>query len=328
MNLVSYPANYSSVFADNLFCFDQADVATPSEVAFSDADGALLGTKRFVGQTAFECSVSSYLRRLLAPAPLFLNRCAYCEAAGRNAWLRATWGDNQSSSLLSFTISRDNLSEGVVVGGSVQSRTISAGEYDEVLMVVGREKNLATIVTLSTGESINSYTKSSLRDGLWAYVVNADAMIARSSSPEQLEWFSVAFSIEGERVGEVTFELVPAATRGVRLGWLSASGQICYHNFPLVRHEGLMTESAEVELASGTTLLSKSGWPTMRINSGVVPSGVIERLQEIATSPFVWLIEGAEAEPLTLLSSEVVLGGGSGRGVSLLVRPAKRTTYW
>ena len=327
MKLTSYPKNYSSVFADNFLHFEEVDPNEPFEVSFKDDVVGLLGTKRFVGASEVDCSLRNYLHRRLDPHPIILDRSAFNEATGRNVRLTALWGDDQKSAKMTFTLSHDNLTAPALIGGSRQSRRISAGEVDEILFVVGRERNICCKVVLSTGESRNVYTKTLTNDGLWVWTVCADEMISKSARPEELDSFSFEIVVGEESLGKVTYTLAPTSPSAVRLAWLGASGQIYYHNFPIAVRRDVEAESSVAELAEGTTILSKSGWKVLRLDSGVVSQDVVAHLEGIATSPRVWVMEEGVATPMVLLSSQTRLSG-TGRGVSLVLRPAKKTTYW
>lgn len=327
MELISYPENYSSVFADNTLRFEQVDPTLPLEVSFVDDVVGLLGTKRFVGSQEVECSLYNYLHRRLNPQPLLLGRSAFVEAEGRNVRLTAQWDDGKSTPKITFTLAHDNLSAGDVVGGSTQRRTIAAGEVDEIIFVADRESNLSARLSLSTGEEFNIYTKTLTKDGLWAWVVDADEVIARSATPDALTSFSVRIALGTEELTTVTYTLTPALPDAVRLAWLDATGQICYHTFPHSLSREVESSASVAELSEGTTVLSKSGWTLLRLDSGVVAKEDALLLEGIVTSPRVWIVAQGVATPVVVLSSRATLAG-SGRGVSLTLRPAKRTTYW
>lgn len=327
MKLTSYPQNYSSVFADNILRFEDVNPNEPFEVSVKDDVVGLLGTKRFVGSSEVECSLHNYLHRRLNPQPIILDYSAFNEATGRNVRLTALWGDNQKSHKMTFTLSHDDLTAPAIVGETNQSRRISAGEVDEIAFVVGRERNICAKVVLSTGERYNIYTKTLSNDGLWVWVVCADELISRSARPQELDGFSVEIMVETVSVGKVTYTLAPAQPDAVRLAWLDAAGRICYHNFPLAMRKEVEADSSVVELAEGTTILAKSGWRVLRLDSGVVSQEVVAHLEGIATSPRVWVVEDGAASPMVLLSSQTRLSG-VGRGVSLVLRPTKKTRYW
>lgn len=328
MKLISLPAAYSSVFGPNMFDFEEVPTDAPAEVTFVDDEGALLGAKRYVGSPAISCSVESYLRRTLHPVPLLADRYMFTEATGRNVRLQALWGEEQASPLVTFTLAHQNLAEREPIGEATQRRTIARGEWDEVLFVASREQPLGAKVTFSTGEKFDSYSKSSMRDGLWAFVVNVDALLARTARPEQVEWFSVELVVEQEHIVKVTYNLVERAMGMKRLAWLGSDGQIYYYNFRQPVESSVVAQTTSVELASGTSVVAKSGWHQMRLESGVVGSEVAQHLAGIATSPYLWLVEGDKATPLVALSCEAHLAGSQGRGVSLVVRPAEKEVYW
>ncbi|MBR3853142.1 MAG: hypothetical protein IKM41_01130, partial [Tidjanibacter sp.] len=88
------------------------------------------------------------------------------------------------------------------------------------------------------------------------------------------------------------------------------------------------TDTSEVELPSGTEVVAKSGWTQTRLESGVVSEQVMDHIAGIVTSPKVWQIVGGQAVPVVLLGSHLTLSGGSGRSLSLTIRPAKKVVYW
>lgn len=328
MKLISYPDRFSSVFADNVCRFGPINSQEPFEVSVEDDVCGLLGTKRFVGSEEVACSLSNYIRRRLNPQPLLLPQSAFTEAEGRNVRLTALWGEGQESPKMTFIVANTDHTECDPIGPKVQHRTIAPGEHDELLFVVGREKNICAKWELSTGERVNAYAKTSLRDGLWAWVVCADEMIARSARPEEVEWFTVEIVVETTHVMKATYTIVPPNPNHVRMAWLAPSGEICYHNFPRSIESSVATDTSEVELPSGTEVVAKSGWTQTRLESGVVSQQVMDHIVGIVTSPRVWQIVGGQAEPVVLLGSHLTLAGGSGRSLSLTIRPAKKVVYW
>lgn len=333
MRLSSYPADYSSAFGDNLFCFEDADPTSPVEISFfSDGSTAtLLGTKRFLGRSEFAADISNFLRRTLFPAPTFspISRLVY--PAERNVAAYASWGDGYRSATIPFVASTEPIVVPCPIGGEgYQSRRIGRSEYDEVTFSAPADSSVKVRLTFPDGQTLSSGVATGSRGGIWCFVLNVDTLLGMINNGSQQSGVQVVVSVEEEVVVTVDYTFVERGEKAVRLAWLAPCGAIHYHTFPTIVAERWCADRHSVDSsAEGLVTLSAEGWREVELLSGHVSEQEAERLSELLSSPFVWrCMSDGSCEPQHILSGNSTLRGGRGGSLSLTLRPSQTTRTW
>lgn len=330
MQLISQPANFSSLAHDNHFVFEGADGGSSTEVAFHLADGTLLGVRRYAGRQTIASSPRAFLRRTIDPQPEIFRRSSLVKPEGRDAELYVAYGEEgaRSSDVL-FTASLAHLQADTAMGPRDTLRTIALGEQDEIALTLARNSRVEVTCTLSDGSVILLDSEIVARRGVWLVGVVPDTILSYSSQPLSVEWFDVTVVVGGELLTRVHYTLTERPEGAVRLAWLNPRGYLTYHTFEGLSSSQLATRRSEAFSQGVTTTLALEGWRELSLSSGVLSRSEAQRVGEVATSPRVWrMFPDGTAEPCTLLSSSVGALGREALSVELTLRPSKTTTYW
>lgn len=325
MKLTTYPADYSSAYDDNHFCFEEVDVATPTEIAFLDADSQTLGARRYASQATIATSPRSLLHRLLAPEPCLMDKCGCVAPEGRSAAIVVTYNDGaELSPLVHFTASHTPTLLHEVMGGErAQERTISSGECDELAFRASQGDRLSVTCAFD-GDVISHiiYMGEVAAEGINLFVVNCDAILARSRT-SNVTSFKLTFTLAGSLLAKLNYRVLPAVKGATRLAWLNRDGYISYHTFRTPAEERLVTSRSECRTPSGTLTLGVESWRESTLRSGYLSAAEMERLAGLVASPRVWKIAEGAFEPQILLSHTTLTGGSGAHTLELTLRPAK-----
>lgn len=325
MKLQSYPPNFSSIFAPNIYSFEEVEPAISTEIKFFVAGGRPLGARRFAGRTTISTSPEALLRRTINPEPIaHSNKCELLRPDGRSVAIYATYGA-ETTPLRYFTASHKLLAAGEVMGGSSQQRLLARGEADEVALVANEGSRVKLVAHLSDGSQATLLSESLPIDGVWVARVVADDVVSRAIEPEAVEWFRLVVSVDGAEASTLHYTLAQHPRSAVRLAWLNADGFIDYHTFSAPIEQQICSSRSECRLPSGTTSLAVEGWHELSVQSGHLPRAQLDRVGGIACSPRVWLVGSDGAlTPLRVVSSQLV----ESAVVRVVIAPALPATYW
>ncbi len=329
MQLISYPADYSSAHDDNYFHFVGADVDTPTEICFYDNGGRLLGARRYVARESILTSPRAFVERLLSPSPLLSDTLACKVPVGREAALLVGYnGDTERSPLLHFTASHSALPLNSVMGEVEQRRTISRGECDEVAFRASKGDRLVVTGNINGklgGHILHNETVPA--NGINLLVVNIDSVIAKIQPREEVATINLTITLAGERLVTIDYTLLPTVEGSTRLAWLNRDGYISYHTFHTTDKESVVTSRSECETPAGTLTLGGEGWRERRLHSGYLPAVEAEVLAGVVTSPRVWMITPEGAEPQTIISHSVTTLGEGAHSLTLTIRPSRKMRF-
>lgn len=328
MKLTSYPADYSSAYDDNYFCFEEVDVAAPTEMTFINEDSSTVGVKRYAPSEPLLASPRSLLQRLIAPTPYLSDKCGCLAPSNRVAAIAVAFNDGaESSPVVHFTASHTATPEGAVMGERVQSRTIAAGECDELAFRASQGDKL--IVTCQFEGSVTPhiiYVGDVATEGINLFVVSCNSILSRSQTPTSVTAFKLTFTLAGESLAVLNYRVVSATKGATRLAWLNRDGYISYHTFRTPAEERVMTSRSECQTPSGTLTLGVESWRESTLRSGFIPAKEMEVLAGLVSSPRIWKITDGAFEPQTLLSHTTITGGSGAQTMEVTIRPSKTTS--
>lgn len=325
MKLVSYPTNYSSIFADNIYRFTGVDAATPTEILFY-ANGVRVGARRYVGREVIETSPKALLARVIAPLPKAGEKCEFVRTDNRIVSFQVGYDDEgvKLSPAVKFTASRTPLQPLKIAGPKEQWRTISPGEFDEVALIAPASALLEAFCEVAGVASVPlANLRTAEEGGVWLLTVVADQILAMVGEREEV---TLAVRMSGVEVARIHYTIVPAQRGDVRLAWLNEWGSISYHTFHNSDVEQMVTSRNECRTAQGIQLLSLEGWRTLALSSGYLPEGEMEIVGGVVTAPKVWMVEESGFVPCVLASSQAIRG--TEFSVELTLRTARAESYW
>lgn len=329
MELISYPADYSSAHKENYFLFEGVDVATPTEICFYDGAGELLGARRYVARESILSSPRTFVERLLSPEPILSERLECCTPKGREAALAVGYNnDTDRSPVIHFTASHSDVPLRAMMGQGAHRRTISLGECDEVAFRAAEGDNLVVTATLNNKVGIHIIHNSTLpQGGINVLIVNPAHIIAKLQPREEVEAIHLTLSVGGQKLGTLHYTIIPAVKGSTRLAWLNRDGYISYHTFRKTEQEELKTSRSECETPSGTLTLGGESWRERRLYSGYLSAEQEEQLLGIVTSPRVWMITPEGAVPQAILSHSVATQGKGAHTLELTIRPSRKERF-
>lgn len=326
MILSKYPADFASAYEENPFSFSDVDPTTPTEVSFCDAEGEVVGVRRYLGRESIDSSPCVFAQSQLAPAPIVgFGECGFVRPSGRDASLVVRYNDDEdSTSAILFTAARHNQSTNMPMGDNEQWRSIASGESDEVAFCLAQGCRIeARLLCDDTFVAMLAvYTTSS--KGVLLFVVDADNIISRLSRFESASQFYLSFFINGWERARIHYKLRPSFAEDVRLAWLSSDGYIAYHTFPRPTEHHLHTQRTLLDSPEGSTVGSVESWEEIELHSGVLCSSEVTQLADMLSATHLWRIKDGDYEPHVILSHEAQLGGEGVKGVNLTLRPAQK----
>ena len=329
MKLVSYPTNYSSLFDDNYFRFEEVDASTPTEILFLREDGEPLGARRYVGREVIETSPKSLLRRVLAPQPRAAAKCEFVAVDDRDVALMVVYNENSMRTPTArFTACHTPLDRLALFGLQEQKRTISRGEFDEVAITAPAGVTLEAYCSLAGGTKRNlARMLTGEREGVWLLTIHTDHLLSVVGAVGEECDVEVVVNVAGNLLAHIGYTIEPRRRGDVRLAWIDPYGAISYHTFHRTDPEQILSLRTECQTSEGTQFLSLEGWSDLRLGSGYLSAAEWERVSAVVTAPKVWVVEEGFI-PAVLSSSKALYGVGEGYTVELSVRPAKKTTFW
>lgn len=330
MKLVSYPKNYSSLFDDNYFRFEEVDASTSTEILFYRENGEPLGARRYVGREVIETSPKSLLRRVLAPQPKAAEVCEFVAVDDRDVALKLVYNEGtMRTPTARFTASHTTLDRLALFGPEKQRRIISRGEFDEVAIIAPAGVTLEAYCSLA-GESKRALARelTGEREGVWLLTIDTNHLLSVAGAGGDECEVEVVVNVAGNLLALIVYTIEPRRRGDVRLAWMDAYGAISYHTFHCTSPEQILSSRTECQTSGGTQLLALEGWNSISLGSGLLSEAEWERVAGVATAPRVWVVEEGGFTPVVLSSSKAHRGGGQGCSVELAVCHAKKRTYW
>ncbi len=330
MKLVSYPTNYSSLFDDNYFRFEEVDASTPTEIIFFKEGGGPLGARRYVGREVIETSPKSLLRRVLAPQPRAAQMCEFVAVDDRDVALIVVYNDQtMRSPTARFTASHTSLDRLAFFGPEEQRRTFSRGEFDEVAIAAPAGVTLEAYCSLAGGvKKLLARELTGEREGVWLLSINANHLLSVVGARGEECEVEIVINVAGNLLAHIHYTVEPHRKGDVRLAWLDPHGAISYHTFHLSDSEQLLSFRTECQTSDGVQLLAIEGCRNLALGSGYLSVAEWERVSGVVTAPKVWVVEESGFTPAVLSSSKTHYGAREGYTVELTVSPAKKVTFW
>lgn len=327
MQIDSIPSDYSSVFEANLYSISAVDAATPFTVEFrlADSSSTLIGAKRFSGSSTVEANISRYLSRLLRPAPVVAdNRIVRPE--GRTLEACAVCGGQMTPATL-YTVAAQALRKRSLLS-ILTDRRIASGQTDEIAFTASSGDALSVVCSFpDVGEDIVVHSAVADADGIWVFALDADALVAFSSFPEQIRNFDIGLRVAGTDLGKIKYAYSPVAPRCVRLAWLNRLGAIDYFSFPAAVKESFVCSRRTANLPSGLKTADTEGYKLTEVVSGPLPRAQAEAISGLFASPLVWLSENNSFVPVTILSDNACLGGSEAGWLRFSFRPSEKAVF-
>lgn len=178
-------------------------------------------------------------------------------------------------------------------------RTICDGESDEVLLFAPLGSNVMVKVFAGNDE-LASFSQSSHYGVVRFTLVAADFYNKES--------IRVVFHSNTLIVGELHYNIVAPSRGDLRLAWVSDSGAIERYTFPFSRKVRREVERKRIERESLPRTIGVATRYNLHLASRYERLATIEALQQIISSPRVWIDLGEQFQRVEVLNSSVEQG--------------------
>ena len=316
MKITSLPDNFAPVDGRLLYFIDFEGKRDSADVEILDADdNSVVAICRFAETTGAVIDAAPYVRKMFAPEPLDKGTGVFADK-GRTVHIRIRI-DNTLSPVRSFTMyAVDGLARFITFMPS--QRTIAYGESVELPFLAPTGGK----ITLTVEDAGGSETQRN-------YVVPASPEVGIFAvRPDDFPLTAVRFTVTLEaahRSDEAVFTIARRMPESCRVAWVATSGATEYYTFPTRRTTRINVDKGRYySCTEGYRTVSVEGETITELVSDYEPAAMIDSLEEILASPFVWIVDADGATPVDVVTDSTVrLHNGSLNTVSIGIRTKK-----
>lgn len=298
MIFTQLPEQFASIQGNLLYRFTGVSTTETFLTILNVRNGAVLGSKRFYKTTQGITDIAPMIRKSIRFIPS-TGLTGVCDSNSRTVRVQLS-GDSTFSLARTFIAARRNATPPEILTTMPHRRIIPRGASDEITCCIPAEHTISVTTDLS-GLPIE-----------FVVAAGQDLTVFRldtRSLPISVGSVSVRFSTAGQIVGQIDYLVTPSLEGGRRLAWRSSMGSIEHYTFPVVKSIVQHIKKEQIYTAEGgctDTEIRREQITTL--TSAFESTAVIEALSEIAASPQVWLVNGAdEYQEVNVLPSEQTL---------------------
>ena len=256
----------------------------------------VIATQQLREVTSAEVNIAPYLARLEDNRPMQSFCTAFSEAPYARYKIRV---DNTESEAV--TVSINNIEIGdmpTIISTMPNSRRISYGEGDEVLIISGKKSTICAKITSDTGECINLEHHTTIGANVLT--------VSTENFDTEIRSLEVVLSCDNKVFGTLHYRVSPPIKTATRLAWLSDKGSIERYSFPITHKVKNEVEKRTIITTEGVQSVHCRTKQKLSLASRFEPSDTISALAQIASSTKVWIERGRELEraEVTTLSVE------------------------
>ena len=197
-------------------------------------------------------------------------------------------------------------------------RTIATGEFDEIALYAPEGAAVTVVSEPEEGNSVGRRIAVPPSRQIQVLRVAADDF------PQARRSLSVKFDAGG-RVEELRYDRVRRTPESVRVAWLASSGAVEYYTFPTCRRRTLKVEKSAVYSRDGYRTSAVRRETVLQLVSDFEPRSVAAALEEILSSPKVWVVAGDSITEADVLSSTISYrSDGAPAAVTVEIRSRRR----
>ena len=286
INFISLPEDYAPVDAPLEYTATLGEHYEGIEVEVFDARTSQRKALCRLHDTSSVCiDIAPYVRRMFDPQPAAGWYSAIIPAEGRTVEVQVAVG-GVLSPVRRFTLFPfDGLPR--LLTTMPAERTLAPGEYDELPFYAPEGGCFEIISEDEEGrQTVCGTIYSSPSEDIRIFRLAEDVMVVPGC------WCRVRFEA-GDRCEEVVYRRVMRPAGARRLAWLAATGAVEYYTFPQRRRSILAVEKQHYCNGGGYTTVDICAERSELLLSEFEPAAMADALEEIVSSPRVW-IAGAE----------------------------------
>lgn len=299
MRITKTPQQFAPISEGLLFAFDTEETE-PRDVDVEIVNiqtNEVVATQHLTGVTKGEVDIAPYVERFAFRAPASYTTTTILDEGYCTAYRIRI--DGIESPVAIVSTNRTTVAVPQILSDMPQRRKISDGESDEVLIFA------------SLGSTVSIHIKSADRNLLslshtTQFGVSRLTLVAADFYNE--ESIEVSIFVGMVEVGKITYTIVAPSRGEVRLAWESDSGAIERYTFPFARKVRREVERERIKRVPLPQSVSVSTTCHLHLASRYERAATIEALQQIISSPRVWIDQGENFQRVEVVNSHTERG--------------------
>ena len=299
MKITKTPNTLTPISKGLIFAFD-TEQSEPRNVLveiINHLTDEVVATQQLCGVTQGEVDIAPYVEHFTFRRP-----SSYTSTTMIDEGYRAIYKiriDDTVSPIVVVSTNNVAISAPQILSDMPLRRTICEGESDEVLLFAPLGSNVMVKV-FAGNEELASFTQGSHYGVVRFTLVPADFY-----NEENLR---VVFHCDNQIVGELHYNIIVSSRADVRLAWVGDKGAIERYTFPYSRKVRREVERKRIERESLPRTIGVATRYNLHLASRYERAATIKALQQIISSPRVWIDLGEDFQRVEVLNSNLEQG--------------------
>lgn len=312
MKFLSIPDDFAPVSEAVIYTILPEDDDPVTEVTVKElSDNRTVARLRFAQREIITLDIAPFLRRIFDVQPALCAGSQPLYDTSRTKIIVVEANGTASDARIFSLFASDGLPR--LITTAPAERTLGTGEFDDAAFFAPDGGNIFLV-----SDSGNRTIPLERR-----YEAGIVRILESDIHPDD-DSATLIFSSAG-RTQELLYRRTLRPRDSVRVAWLSASGAVEYYTFMRQKHT-ITVDKNRFYGSQGYQTVSADKESLLDIVSDYEPRHAIESLEEIVSSPRVWIVNGGLFTEADVLSSQTVhrFDNGSLNSVSLRIRTRKR----
>ncbi len=254
---------------------------TPTNIIVEIVDSLtseVIATKLLRGVTSAKVNIAPYLSRFEERKPM-QNLCTSISGAPY-AEYKVRVDDIESEAVMVSVNNIEAENTPTIISAMPNTRRISYGESDEVLIISKEGRNICAEITADNGEQLN--IEHHATTGANILTISTEDFGANTHS------LDVVLRCDGEEFGSLHYQVTAPIKTSTRLAWLSDKGSIERYTFPVSYEVKHTVEKGAILTTDGVQTTHCRTKQNIALASRFEPTETIAALAGIASSTKVW----------------------------------------
>lgn len=269
---------------------------TPTNLVVEVIDSSTLevvATQQLREVTSAKVNIAPYLPRFEEYKPMQKFCTAISGAPCAHYKIRV---DSVESEVITISVNNIEVEETpTIISTMPNSRRISHGECDEVLIITGEGRDITAEITADTGEQITLEHHATTGTNILT--------ISTEDFGTNIHTLEIVLRCDGEAFGSLRYHVTPPLKTATRLAWLSDKGTIERYSFPVSHKAKRSVERSAIHTIDGVQTTQCRTKQTLSLISRFESSATIEALAQIISSTKVWRVCGDKLERVEVVTS-------------------------
>lgn len=239
----------------------------------------IVATQQLRGVSSAKVNIAPYLPRFEEYKPM--QNCCSTLSEAPCARYKVRINEIESEEIVVSVNTVEVEGEPTIITAMPQLRQISHGEYDELLIITGGNKNIYAEVTSDTGEQLHIEHYSA---------TGASRLTLHTEDfGSDIHTLDITLFCNGELFGSLHYTMVSPLKTATRLVWLSEKGSFERYTFPVSHKVQHLVEKGAVATSEGVQATHCNTKQTYSLLSRIEPNATTACLARIISAPKVWI---------------------------------------